>query len=229
MSYATITLADGEMAAYVASPPAAPRASIVLIQEIFGVNKVMRDLADGFAAQGYLCVCPDLFWRIEPGVDITDQSEGEWEKAFALFNAFDVGLGVKDLAATAAWARAAVNGGKVGSVGYCLGGKLAFLCALNAPIDASVSYYGVGLEGLVAEATPAMAHLLMHVASEDKFVPAPAQTLIKNALAGNPRITLHVYDGCDHAFARIGGAHFDAQAADLANARTQAFLGQHLG
>ena len=103
----SITTPDGAFSAYVARPAAAKAPTIVVIQEIFGVNAVMRGIADGFAGKGFLAICPDLFWRIEPGVDITDQSEAEWKKAFELYNAFDVDLGVKDIAAAIAFARAA--------------------------------------------------------------------------------------------------------------------------
>ena len=99
----TITAPDGgNFSAYLALPSSTPAAGIVLIQEIFGVNKVMRDLADGFAAQGYVVACPDLFWRIEPGVQITDQSQEEWDQAFALMNKFlpDFATGVGDIQAT---------------------------------------------------------------------------------------------------------------------------------
>src|SRR5437762_2766315 len=96
----TITTPDGSFSAYVARPAASPGAAVVVIQEIFGVNQVMRDITDGLAGQGYLAICPDLFWRIEPGIDITDRSEAEWKKAFELFNAFDVDTGAKDIQAT---------------------------------------------------------------------------------------------------------------------------------
>ena len=126
----TITTPDGAFSAYVARPAAAKAPAVVVIQEIFGVNAVMRDICDDLARQGYLAVCPDLFWRIEPGVDITDQSEAEWKRAFELYNAFDVEQGVEDIAATIAAVRADPGcGGKVGSVGFCLGGLLSFLTA----------------------------------------------------------------------------------------------------
>src|SRR3954464_6698770 len=126
----TITVEDGSFSAYVARPKAASAAAVVVIQEIFGVNQVMRDITDGLAGQGYLAVCPDLFWRIEPGIDITDQSDAEWKRAFELFNAFDVDAGVKDIAATIAEVRQRPDcNGKVGAVGFCLGGLLAFLTA----------------------------------------------------------------------------------------------------
>src|ERR1700726_5178820 len=124
----TITTKDGTFSAYVARPGRSPAPAVVVIQEIFGVNQVMRDVTDGLAAQGYLAICPDLFWRIEPGIDITDRSEAEWKRAFELFNAFDVDLGVKDIDAAIAYARQhPANNGKVGAVGFCLGGLLAFL------------------------------------------------------------------------------------------------------
>src|SRR6476646_2279663 len=96
----TITTGDGAFSAYVARPATSPAAAVVVIQEIFGVNQVMRDITDGLAAQGYLAICPDLFWRIEPGIDITDQSQAEWKRAFELFNAFDGEAGGGDIQAT---------------------------------------------------------------------------------------------------------------------------------
>src|ERR1700760_2066381 len=149
----TITSKDGDFGAYVARPAAAETPAVVVIQEIFGVNQVMRDVADGLAAHGYLAICPDLFWRIEPGIDITDQSEAEWKRAFELFNAFDVDAGVKDIAATIDHIRQdpACNG-KVGAVGFCLGGLLAYLTATRTDVDAAIAYYGVGIDARVAEA-----------------------------------------------------------------------------
>jgi carboxymethylenebutenolidase len=126
----SITTPDGALSAYVARPAAAKAPAIVVIQEIFGVNAVMRAICDDLAAQGYLAICPDLFWRIEPGIDITDQSDAEWKRAFELFNAFDVEAGVKDIAATIDVIRGEAGcDGKVGAVGFCLGGLLAFLTA----------------------------------------------------------------------------------------------------
>ncbi|THD57852.1 dienelactone hydrolase family protein [Phenylobacterium sp.] len=221
----TITGKDGTFEAYVARPSAASAPAVVVIQEIFGVNQVMRDVTDGLAGQGYLAICPDLFWRIEPGIDITDRTEAEWKRAFELFNAFDVEAGVTDIAATIAHIRkdAGCNG-KVGDVGFCLGGQLAFLTACRTDADASVSYYGVGLENRVAEAEKLTHPLLMHIAEEDQFVPRPAQAVILAALKDHPQIEVHTYAGCDHAFAREGGEHFNAEAAKLANGRTLQFF-----
>lgn len=225
----TIKTDDGQFAAYVARPgnPKAP--AIVVIQEIFGVNAVMRGVCDELAAAGFLAVCPDLFWRIEPGIDITDQSEAEWKKAFELYNAFDVEAGVKDIAATIDHVRALpeVNG-KVGAVGFCLGGLLAYLTATRTDADASVAYYGVGIEKHLVESEKQAHPLLMHVAEEDQFVPKEAQALILAQLKNHPQVEIFTYPGRDHAFARVGGEHYDAADAKLAGGRTLAFFNQHL-
>ena len=226
----TIRTPDGEFAAYVAKPSADKAPAIVVIQEIFGVNQVMRDITDGLAGQGYLAICPDLFWRIEPGIDITDQSEAEWKRAFELFNAFDVDAGVKDIQATIDAVRKDPGcSGKVGAVGFCLGGLLAFLTATRTDADASVGYYGVGIENRVAEAEKLVKPLLLHVAEEDQFVPKPAQAVILQALKDHPNVELYTYPGCDHAFARPGGEHYDEAAARLAGGRTLQFFQKHIG
>jgi len=226
----TITTKDGTFSAYVTRPSRSPAPAVVVIQEIFGVNQVMRDITDGLATQGYLAICPDLFWRIEPGIDITDKSEAEWKRAFELFNAFDVEAGVGDIAATIKHIRKDEGcNGKVGAVGYCLGGQLAFLTATRTDADASVSYYGVGLENRVAEAEKLTHPLLMHIAEEDQFVPKAAQAVILAALKDHPEIEVHTYPGSDHAFAREGGEHFNPEAAKLANGRTLTFFQRTLG
>ena len=212
----TITTKDGAFSAYLARPSKPDAPAVVVIQEIFGVNQVMRDVTDGLAAQGYIAICPDLFWRLEPDVDLTDKSEGEWKRAFELMNAFDVDTGVEDIAATIAHIRQDTGcGGKVGAVGYCLGGQLAFLTATRTDADASVSYYGVGLENRVAEVEKLTHPLLMHIAEDDQFVPKTAQAVILAALKDDPHVEIHTYPGCNHAFAREGGEHYDATAAKL--------------
>jgi carboxymethylenebutenolidase len=226
----SISTPDGEFSAYVARPKAEKAPAVIVIQEIFGVNEVMRDVTDGLASEGYLAICPDLFWRIEPGIDITDKSEAEWKRAFELFNAFDVDQGVKDIQTTIKAARAdAQCNGKVGAVGFCLGGKLAFLTATRTDVDAAAAYYGVGLESLVGEAEKLTRPLLMHIAEEDQFVPKEAQAIILQALKDHPHIEIHTYAGRDHAFARVGGEHYHEADAKLANGRTQQFFQRTIG
>jgi len=225
----TIKTNDGTFNAYVARPAAAKAPAVVVIQEIFGVNGVMRAIADDLAAQGYLAICPDLFWRIEPGIDITDQSEAEWAKAFELYTAFNVDKGVEDIAATLATIRTDEGcNGKVGSVGFCLGGLLSFLTATRTDIDAAVCFYGVGIENKVDEAKALKRPVMLHVAEEDQFVPKAAQATLTEALSGHPWVTLHSYAGRDHAFARKGGEHYDAADAALAEQRTLAFFAANL-
>src|SRR4051794_29171124 len=226
----TIATEDGSFEAYVAKPSGSPTAAVVVIQEIFGVNQVMRDITDGLAGQGYLAICPDLFWRIEPGIDITDHSEAEWKRAFELFNAFDVEAGVGDIQATIQHIRGDAGcNGKVGAVGFCLGGLLAFLTATRTDADAAVAYYGVGIENRVAEAEKLTHPLLMHIAEEDQFVPKTAQAVILQALKDDKLIEIHTYPGCDHAFARQGGEHYDEAAAKLAGGRTLQFFQRTIG
>jgi carboxymethylenebutenolidase len=202
---------------------------IVVIQEIFGVNKGMRELTDGFAKQGYTAVCPDLFWRQEPGIQITDKTQAEWDKAVALFKGFDQDKGIDDLVATLDHVRKMPGAAKVGCVGYCLGGRLAFMMAARSTVDCAVSYYGVGLDGLLGEAGKIRKPLLMHVAEKDKFVPPEAQAKVKEGLAGNKHVTIHSYAGQEHGFARVDGQHHDKQAAETANKRTAEFFKKNLG
>ncbi|MHA1538756.1 MAG: dienelactone hydrolase family protein [Alphaproteobacteria bacterium] len=230
MAEVTITAGDGgTFAGYLASPSSGSGPGIVVIQEIFGVNKVMRDIADGWAALGYLAICPDLFWRQEPGIQLTDQSQGEWDRAFELYQGFDEAKGAEDLGAALAHLRG-LDGcsGKVGSVGFCLGGKLAYLMAARSDTDCNVGYYGVGIENALDEAANIKAPLLLHIAEKDQFCPPEAQAKVHGALDANSQVTIHDYAGVDHAFARAGGEHYDKAAADLANQRTADFFADAL-
>ena len=221
----TIEGPDGSFGAYLALPTTTPAPGIVVAQEIFGVNQVMRDVCDWLAGEGFAACCPDIFWRIEPGIQLTDKSEAEWARAFELFGLFDVDKGIVDLKATLSHLRGhEACSGTAGSIGYCLGGKLAYLMAARSDADANVSYYGVGLDELLGEAGNITKPLLLHVASKDQFVPPEAREKIEAGLSGNPQVTLHVYEGNDHAFARVGGDHYDKAAADLANSRSLEFL-----
>lgn len=215
--------------AYVAMPAVLPAPTLILIQEIFGVNADMRQKCDEFAQQGYIAVCPDLFWRLEPGVQLTDKTKAEWDKAFDLMNRFDVDQGIEDLRAVVHTFRGHAHGnGKVGALGYCLGGKLAYLMATRTTVDASVSYYGVGLDALLDESENISKPLMMHIAEEDKFVSKNAQATIRAALIENPHVRMYFYEKVNHAFARLNGEHYDEHAATQANNLTADFLKQHL-
>ena len=230
MTDVTIQAKDGgSFYGYMKAPAGDSGPGIVVIQEIFGVNKVMRDLVDHYASLGYVALCPDLFWRQEPGIQLTDQSEAEWQKAFQLYQGFSEAKGIDDLIASVEFLRGQQGvTGKVGTVGFCLGGKLAYLMATRSDADANVSYYGVGIEKDLAEASAISRPLLMHIAEKDKFVPPEAQQQIRTALANNPNVTMHVYPGQDHAFTRKGGAHYDQASAEMAHARSQEFFARNL-
>jgi carboxymethylenebutenolidase len=217
---------DGRFGAYVAHPGAPNGAALVVIQEIFGVNDVMRDLADHYASQGYIAIVPDLFWRIEPGIDITDKTPEDMTRAFDLFGRFQPNEGLVDIQASIDFARTLAP--KVGAVGYCLGGLLAYLTAAQTDIDASVSFYGVSIDTQTDQVDKIKIPLLMHVAAEDKFVTKEAQVIIGEMAARHPLIRLFTYSGLDHAFARPGGEHYDVAGASLANQRTTDFFRETL-
>lgn len=221
----TIKGPDGEFSAYVASAGASAPA-IVVIQEIFGVNEVMRKTCDWLAKEGYHAICPDLFWRIEPGIDITDKTKEEWDRAFELFKAFNVDNGIADIKATIAHVRGEGHA-KVGAVGYCLGGLMAYLTAARTDVDAAVGYYGVGIDKYLGEAANVSKPLLLHVAEEDGFVSKDSQAKMAAGLTGS-NFTLRSYPGRDHAFARVGGEHYHAEDAKLANDRTLDFFSTYL-
>ncbi|WP_340116363.1 dienelactone hydrolase family protein [Pelagibius sp. 7325] len=225
----TIDGKDGSFSVYAALPEVTPAPGIVVAQEIFGVNQVMRETCDWLAAKGFVAVCPDLFWRIEPGIQITDKTDAEWKRAFELFGLFDIDKGIEDMKTTLAELRAhELCNGKAGAVGYCLGGKLAFLMATRSDSDANVGYYGVGLGDLMGEAKAITKPLMLHIAEKDKFSSAEEIATVTKALAANGNVKIHLYEGRDHAFARQGGEHYDAAAAKLANDRTVSFFKEHL-
>ena len=229
----TIDSPDGQFMAYRADPAGGSQGAgdpaIVVIQEIFGVNEVMRDISDRWAGQGFIAVCPDIFWRQEPGIQLTDRTEAEWGRAFELYQGFDEAKGIEDIQATIDAIRGdAACSGKVGTVGFCLGGKLAYLCATRTDADANIGYYGVGIENNLDEAGNISAPTMFHIAEEDGFCPKEAQAQVHAALDGHARVTIHDYAGMGHAFARAGGEHYNAGAAQSANDRSAAFFNAHL-
>jgi carboxymethylenebutenolidase len=224
-----LSFAGEEFEGYLAVPASGKGPGIVLLQEIFGVNEFMRSVADDYAAKGFTVLCPDLFWRQEPGIQLTDKTDAEWARAFELYKGLDEAKAVEDAAAAMNYLRAhPACTSKVGATGYCLGGKLAYLIGVRFHPDCSVGYYGVGIENALDEAAQLTTPLMLHIASEDQFCSKEAQAKIHAALDGNPLITIHDYAGQDHAFARAGGAHYNAEAAALANQRTLDYLKAHL-
>lgn len=226
---------DGGFDAYVAEPQGQPRAAIIVIQEIFGVNEGIRRKCDHWAQKGYLALAPDLFWRLRPGVELDPDVESEFKEALELMGKFDQDQGVRDIEATIRAARARLpakedgSAGKVGIVGYCLGGRLAYMVAARTDADASVGYYAVGIPGLLGEKQAIANPLMLHIAGADHFVTPDQQQAMHEGLDGHPRVTLHDYPGEDHGFAAEMGKRRSEQAAQLADSRTEAFFAEHLG
>ena len=219
----------GEFDAYMALPASGYGPGIVVLQEIFGVNEYMRSVCDWYASHGFVAICPDLFWRQEPGIQLTDRSEAEWQKAFALYQGLDEAKAVEDSAAAVEFLRKhPVCNGRVGAVGFCLGGNLAWLLSVRFKPDCVVGYYGVGIEKTLNEASNPRSPLMLHIAGKDQYCPPDAQKEIHSALDANPLVTIHEYPDQDHAFGRPGGAHYDANAAELANLRTLEFFVRNL-
>jgi carboxymethylenebutenolidase len=232
MASITIQASDGSgsFSAYLLEPGEKPAGVVVLIQEIFGVNQAMRDTAAWVADMGFIAICPDLFWRIEPGIDITDKSEAEWKRAFELFNKFDQAKGIEDLKATVAAARKLPGAnGKVATMGYCLGGRLAFIMAEQSDADVNISYYGVGLDNLLAELNKVTKPLLVHIADKDEFFPPDGRAKVVDATKGSKLVHSYVYPGANHAFARVNGVHWDGRSAAIANGRSTEALVTALG
>ncbi len=227
---ATISTLSGDntFSAYVARPEGEPRAAIVVIQEIFGVNAGIRRKCDLFAEQGYLAVAPDLFWRLEPEIELDPDVEPEFKRALDLMGQFNQDQGIRDIEATIHWARNDSGGKKVGAVGYCLGGRLAYMTAARTDINASVGYYAVGIPDLLRE-SHAIAHpLMLHIPTADGFVDAAAQKAMHEGLDDHPKVTLYDYEGLDHGFATQFGKRRDDAGAQLADSRTDAFFEKNL-
>jgi carboxymethylenebutenolidase len=219
----------GEFDAHLALPASGYGPGIVVLQEIFGVNEFMRSVCAWYAAHGFVAICPDLFWRQERGVDITDQTEAEWQKAFQLYQGLDEAKAVEDAAATVEFLRQhPACSGQVGAVGFCLGGKLAWLLSVRFKPVCAAGYYGVGIEKTIDEAMNLSSPLMLHIAGKDQHCPPEAQQQIHDALDKNPLVTIHDYPDQDHAFGRPGGQHYDAAAGELANLRTLEFFVRHL-
>ena len=224
-----IRAADGgKFRGYLCLPRSGKGPGLVVEQEIFGINENVRLVCEHYANQGFVALAPDLFWRLQPNVDLGYSPE-EWQKAFDFMKRFDIDKGIEDVGATIKHLRGMKEcTGRVGAIGYCLGGKLAYLTAARTDVDCAVAYYGVGLDQSLNEKGKIGKPLMMHIAEKDKFVPPEAQAKIKAGLKDMKNVEIHSYPDVDHAFARINGDHFDANAAEFANKRTLDFLKKHL-
>lgn len=219
---------NAEFPCYVAKPDSEATAAIIVIQEIFGVNKGIKAKCDHWASLGYLAISPDLFWRINEATDLDADVEEEFQTALDLMNRFDQDQGIRDIEAAIHFAQQAVGSHKVGCVGYCLGGRLAFMTACRTDIKASVGYYGVGIDGLLGEKHAISHEVMLHIPTADGFVSPEAQAAMHAGLDDHSKVTLHDYEGLDHGFAAEFGARRNETAANLADRRTEAFFKEQL-
>lgn len=219
---------DESFGAYIARPEGTPRAAIIVIQEIFGVNEGIRKKCDKLATQGYLAVAPDLFWRIEPDLTLDPDVESDFQKALDYMGKNNPDKNVQDIEATIHYIRQKEGVAKVGCVGYCLGGKLAYMTATRTDINASVGYYGVMIDQMLNE-SHAIAHpLMLHIPTEDGFASPEAQAKMHEGLDDHPKVTLHDYEGLDHGFATEMGKRRNEEGANLADKRTAEFFAVNL-
>jgi carboxymethylenebutenolidase len=219
---------QGAIPAYVARPEGAPRAAIIVIQEVFGVNPGIRQKADTWAARGYLAVAPDVFWRQKPGIELDPDIPEQFQEAVGYMMKHDFDLGIQDVEAVIHWIRRQEGVIKVGLVGFCMGGRVAYAAAARTDIDATVGYYGVMIDQMLNEKHAIARPLMLHIPTADGFVPAEAQKAMHEGLDDHPRVTLHDYDGLDHGFAAEFGSRRVDSAARLADERTAEFFAQNL-
>lgn len=220
---------EGAIPAWCAHPESSPRAAVIVIPEIFGVNAGIVKKCEDWAAQGYLAVAPDLFWRFAPGSELDPDVEAEFKQAIDNMMRYSADDGVKDIEACVKYIRAELGVEKVGAVGFCLGGRLAYMAATRTDADASVGYYGVMIDQILEESHAIARPLLLHIPTADHFVGPEAQAAMHKALDHHPRVTLYDYEGLDHGFAATSGTRRNEEGAQLADARTQDFLAKALG
>lgn len=230
-SWTTLKSPDGgSFSGYVAVPSEPNGAALVILQEIFGVNQNIRGIVEGFAAAGFVAIAPDLFWRQQPNVSLDPAKESDRALAMTLLSGLNEPLAVMDSVCTADHVRQlSGSGARVGCVGYCLGGKLAFLLASRPEISCAVSYYGVQIQQCLDQARTISSPLLLHIAEQDHLCPSDAQAAIIEKLRGEASLaTVMSHPGVGHGFARLGGGAFDAAATERANAATLALLRETL-
>jgi len=224
-----VPLRNGNMSAYLAIPEVKPKGAIIAIMEIWGVNETMRTHAKEFSDAGYICIVPDLFWRQEPNVELSDKKSEDIKKAFDLYYDFDYDLAVNDMKDTEKYLKNLSDyDGKVGAVGYCLGGKLCYLMCCRTNIDCAIAYYGTYIEHHIKEVTNLHRPFLLHMAMKDRWVQKEVNDLLERKLNKNPLVTICKYPDADHAFARHGGLTYKKSEADEALKISLKFFEKHL-
>lgn len=224
-----ITAPDGgTFQAYLALPVSGKGPAIVLLQEIFGVNAHIRSVADSYAADGYVVIAPDVFWRSEPHVELGYDEAGR-DRGVALMQATPLPTFVGDIGAVVGTLRAMPEvTGKVAAIGYCFGGLLAYLAAADTGVDAAVAYYGGGIQNQLDAAPRVKVPMMFHYGEKDSHIPLTAVTEVETAFKDHPNATFHIYAGAEHGFNASVRASYQQRAAALAHGRTLVFLADTL-
>lgn len=214
---------------YFALPKTGKGPGIVLCQEIFGVNAYIQSIADHYAEEGYVVLAPDLFWRIEPGIKL-GYTEKDFERAFELFGQFDTDTGMEDITECVKVLRSRSEIiGKIGALGFCLGGRLAYLAAARSGVDCAVAYYGVTIDDYLNEAVNISVPMTLHFAENDQYAPPATVIKIQDALREHKNTNIHTYPQVDHGFSRTGSNHFHKTTADLAHQRSISLFRKSMG
>lgn len=209
---------------YLALPRAGKGPGVIIVQEIFGVNAHVRSVAEQYALAGYVALAPDVFWRAERRVELGYVGPDR-DKALALLKRIDANQAAADLGAAAQTLRALPETtGKIGAVGFCFGGQLAYLMAARGSVDAAVAYYGGGIQNKLDEAANIHAPMLFHYAEHDSSIPQTAVTQVKQRFAGHAGAQFFDYPGAEHGFNCSDRAAYNQTASALAHGRTLSFL-----
>ena len=219
---------DGKFPGYLALPPTGKGQAIIIIQEIFGVNEHIRSVAEQYASDGYVVLAPDIFWRSKPHIEL-GYSADDMAKGIGFMEQVDMAKALGDIAATAKTLRAMPEvTGKLAAVGYCFGGRLAYLSAANGIVDAAVPYYGGGIQNYLDQAGKIKTPILFHYAENDGNIPMSAVANVKKSFAGRDNATFFIYPGADHGFNCWARGTYQQKAAALAHGRTLQFLAENL-
>lgn len=218
----------GHFQGYLALPKTGKGPAVIIVQEIFGVNAHIRSVADQYAADGYVALAPDVFWRTQPRVELGYEGPDR-ERAMELLNKTDVNAAVADIGASAKALRARPEvTGKLAAVGYCFGGRLVYLAAAQGALDVGVAYYGGGIQTQLDQADKIKVPMQFHYGELDAHIPAPAVQSVRDRFAGRPDAEVYSYPGADHGFNCSHRASYNQHASALAHGRTLTFLGEHM-
>ena len=219
---------DGDFTGYLALPKSGKGPAVIILQEIFGVNAHIREVADQYAADGYVALAPDVFWRAQKRVELGYEGTDR-EQAVALMGKTDLTAAVADVGAAAAALRALPEtSGNIAAIGYCFGGRLVYLAAAQGSIDLGISYYGGGIQNMLDQSAKIKVPMQFHFGAEDTHIPATTSDAVLASLPGRADVESYVYPGAEHGFNCSHRASYNQHASALAHGRALSFLGEHL-